>query len=260
MRMPAFPTRRACLLAWLAAAAFGLSAPVAAGGLVTPVFRLSDFSSPLQIDNRYWPLPAGREIVYLEVGDDGECIVNSFLVTQDTKAFTGSYAGLVARVIRDREWLDEDCDGGRDVLLEDTFDWHAQDDAGNVWYFGEDTTEYLYDENGDPAGTSKAGSWEAGVGGARAGLIMLAHPRPGQYYRQEYSAGIAEDMAKVIGVNRPVSIAIADFSGCVVTKEWTRLSPGGIEHKTYCPNVGLVRIEGVSGGPTTVTEAIDLGL
>jgi len=233
--------------------------PARAGGLVAPVFRLSDFSSPLQIDNRYWPLEPGREIVYFEVGED-ECIVNAFEITPDTKTFTGAYAGLVARVIHDREWLDEDCDGGRDVLLEDTFDWHAQDDAGNVWYFGEDTTEYLFDEDGDPAGTSKEGSWEAGIDGAQAGLIMLADPRPGQKYRQEYAAGIAEDMGKVKGVNVDISIAIADFEGCVVTKEWTPLSPGSIEHKTYCPDVGLVRIEGLSGGPTTVTEAIDLDL
>ena len=252
--------RRALLVPSMALALALAAPPARSGGLVAPTFRLSDFSAPLQIDNRYWPLPAGREIVYFEVGADDECIVGSFLVTQDTKAFSGPYAGLVARVIRDREWLDVDCDGGRDVLLEDTFDWHGQDDAGNVWYFGEDTTEYLFDENGDPAGTSKEGSWEAGIDGAQAGLIMLAHPGPGQKYRQEFAEGTAEDMAKVKGVDVPASIAIGDFDGCVVIKEWSHLSPGSIEHKTYCPRVGLVRIEGLTGGPTTVTEAIDLGL
>ncbi|QSX79562.1 hypothetical protein [Agrilutibacter solisilvae] len=250
---------RAHLLGGAAAGLCLFAAPANAGGLVTPDFQLSNFSAPLQIDNPYWPLPAGREIVYFEVGED-ECIVGSFVVTQDTRTFTGPYAGLVARVIEDREWLDEDCDGGRDVLLEDTFDWHAQDDAGNVWYFGEDTTEYLFDENGDPAGTSKEGSWEAGVDGAVAGLIMLANPGPGQKYRQEYYAGVAEDMGKVKGIDVPTSIAIGDFDGCVVIKEWSKLSPGAIEHKTYCPLVGLVRIDGLTGGPTTVTEAIDLGL
>jgi hypothetical protein len=236
-----------------------LSGPIHGGNLVAPTFRLADFSSPLQIDNTYWPLTPGREIVYFEVGED-ECIVNAFEVTQDTRSFGGPYAGLVARVIHDREWLDADCDGGRDVLLEDTFDWHAQDNAGNVWYFGEDTTEYLFDDDGNPAGTSKEGSWEAGVAGAQAGLVMLAQPRQGLKYRQEYAAGVAEDMAKVKRVGIAVDIAIAGFDGCLVTKEWTPLSPGSIEHKTYCPGAGLVRIEGLSGGPTTVTEAIDLGL
>jgi hypothetical protein len=33
-----------------------------------------------------------------------------------------------------------------DVLTEDTLDWYAQDDQGNVWYFGELATQL-------PAGT-----------------------------------------------------------------------------------------------------------
>ena len=63
---------------------------------------------------------------------------------------------------------------------------------GNVWYLGEDTKEY---ENGKVVSTK--GSWEAGVNGARGGLIMPAHPRPGMQYRQEYLAGEAEDKARV---------------------------------------------------------------
>ena len=40
-------------------------------------------------------------------------------------------------------------------VVEDTYDWYAQDAAGNVWYFGEDTTSF---DEGTP---SKEGSWEA---------------------------------------------------------------------------------------------------
>jgi hypothetical protein len=235
-----------------------IAAPLQAGGLVEITFKLADFSTPLSIDNPWWPLAPGRRIVYFEVGD--ECVVNEFAVTPDSKQdFQGAYAGLTARVIRDREWLDEDCDGGRDVLLEDTFDWHAQDNAGNVWYFGEDTTEFLFDDDGNPIGSSKEGSWEAGVDGAVAGLIMLAHPTKGAFYRQEFYEDVAEDAAKVVGLNVPVSIGLGDFSGCLVTKEWSPLNPGGLEHKHYCPNVGLVLIEKL-GGKTEVVEAIDLGL
>jgi hypothetical protein len=235
-----------------------LASPLHAGGLVEIDFKLADFSTPLTIDNPWWSLAPGRHIVYFEVGD--ECVVNDFVVTDSSKQdFTGAYAGLTARVVSDSEWLDEDCDGGRDLLLEDTFDWYAQDDAGNVWYFGEDTTEFLYDDEGNPVGSSKEGSWEAGADGAVAGLIMLAQPAKGMFYKQEFYEGVAEDAAKVIGMNMRVSIGLGDFDGCLVTKEWSPLEPGGVEHKHYCPNVGLVLVEEL-GGKTVVVEAIDLGL
>jgi len=87
---------------------------------IQPIFHLANFSHPLVIDNPYLSLPAGRHIVFYEV-EGGECAVNDFVVTADTKSdFQGLYAGLSARAISDRVWLDEDCDGGRDLLLEDT--------------------------------------------------------------------------------------------------------------------------------------------
>ena len=251
----AHPLRTACAALVIAAAT---AAPVAAGGLVQPAFALDDFDTPLAIDNPFWPLPAGLHVVYAEAGED-ECIVNDFIVTGDVKDdFGGDYAGLVVRVGSDSEWLDQDCDGGRDVLLEDTFDWYAQDDAGNIWYFGEDTTEFLYDEAGNPIGSSTAGSWEAGVDGAIAGLVMLAAPAPGAQYRQELYAGVAEDEAKVIGIDRRVDIGLGTFTGCLVTKETSPLSPGAIEHKHYCPGSGLLLVEQVSGGPKVFVEAIEI--
>ncbi len=83
-------------------------------------------------------------------------------VTNDTKKIEG----ITARVVRDTVTENGD-------LVEDTFDWYAQDSAGNVWYMGEDTTEY---ENGKPK--TKEGSWEAGVNGAEPGVIMPAKPQP----------------------------------------------------------------------------------
>ena len=80
--------------------------------------------------------------------------------------------------------------GGGDYV-EVTKDWYAQDSDGNVWYLGEDTKEY---ENGKVAST--AGSWEHGVDGAYAGIIIPADPKPGLEYRQEYYKGEAEDVAR----------------------------------------------------------------
>jgi hypothetical protein len=223
-----------------------------------PAFDLGDFSHPLTIDNRYLPLPVGLHIVYSEVEGD-ECAVDDFVVTAATKDdFQGAYAGLSARVVSDRVWLDADCDGGRDLLLEDTLDWHAQDDAGNVWYVGEDTSAFEYDEAGQLIGTSHEGAWEAGRDGAVAGLVMLAEPTKGAAYQQEFSAGIAEDAAKVKQVGADVSIGLGDFSDCVVTRESTRLAPGDVEYKSYCPDLGLLLVE--AHGNKGAAEAIDIAL
>ena len=225
---------------------------------IQPIFHLANFSNPLAIDNPYLSLPAGRHIVFYEV-EGGECAVNDFVVTADTKSdFQGIYAGLAARAISDRVWLDKDCDGGRDLLLEDTTDWHGQDNVGNVWYFGEDSSAFEYDADGNLISTSKEGSWEAGRNGALAGLMMLAYPVRNVSYRQEFSVGIAEDLATVKKTNAWVSTGLGDFSGCVVTRESTRLSPGDVEYKSYCPDFGLVLVEhsGQKGG----AEAVDLGL
>ena len=79
--------------------------------------------------------------------------------------------------------------------LERTFDWYAQDKQGNVWYMGEDCPRA---ENGRFVRASD--SWEAGVNGAKPGIIMRGNPRPGDVYRQEYyPPGGALDQARVLG-------------------------------------------------------------
>jgi hypothetical protein len=131
-------------------------------------------------------------------------------------------------VVNDKAWKN-----GK--LIEQTYDWHAQDKEGNVWYFGEDTKEY---KNGKV--TSTKGSWEAGVDGAKPGIIMEAHPKVGQSYRQEYYEGEAEDMAKVQSLNESLTVPYGSFDHVLVTKEWTPLEPSYHEHKYYARGVGQV--------------------
>jgi hypothetical protein len=145
-------------------------------------------------------------------------------------------AGIQTRVVRDV--VTED---GQPVEVTD--DWYAQDECGNVWYLGEDTTEY---ENGRPV--SKAGSWEAGVDGAQAGIIMPPKPRVGLQYRQEYYAGEAEDAAKVLTTDEQAEVPFGHFTGALLTKDFTRLQPKVLEYKLYAKGVGPVLVLGVSGG------------
>ena len=211
-----------------------------AGGKIEPVYDPADFSTPLDIDNRYFPLVPGTIYTYMGEGDDG-CEWSVVTVTPDVRIV----AGIDTRVVHDSAYEDEDCNGyDPSELVEDTDDWFAQDDSGNVWYLGE------YSEDCEGAGNCEQneGSWEAGVDGAIAGVQMLANPSPGTEYYQEYYEDFAEDQAKVLRIGAWISLYNSDvfdrdLHDCVVTKEWTALERGSVEQKYYCPDVGLVLVK-----------------
>jgi hypothetical protein len=179
------------------------------------------------IDNPYWPMTPGTRWVYRE-GHQRDVV----RVTHRTKRVA---SGVLARVVHDQA-----TERGR--LVEDTFDYYAQDRAGNVLYLGEATTEF---ENGKPV--SHAGSWEAGVDGARAGIVMLAHPRVGRRYREERYPGHALDAAKVLSRNEQVDVPAGHFSHLLMTKNFNPLEPRALEYKFYARGVGPVLALGVSG-------------
>lgn len=227
----------ACLLA--------IAAPAGATTVDIP-FNAANFSNaPLVINNSYWPLVAGTTQTYKADTKDG-CEIDIFEITNSTKTILT----VDTRVVHDTAYEAEDCDApmAEWAKVEETDDWYAQDNAGNIWYFGEDTNDC--DEGGCTPGE---GSWEAGVDGAEAGIIMLASPAAGLRYRQEYYEGSAQDWGMVMRTNDTVilqrddAVAPGEWSDCLVTKEWNELEPGGIEQKYYCPNVGLVAVDEHSG-------------
>jgi hypothetical protein len=184
-----------------------------------------------QIDNPYWPMTPGSRWVYRETDPQGHKQRVVVTVTHDTKRVA---AGITGRVVHDRV-----SQGGQ--IVEDTFDWYAQDEKGNIWYLGEDTTEY---ENGKPV--SKEGSWEAGVDGAAAGIIMLAHPKVGRRYREEHYPGHAEDGAKVLSRSEQVEVPFGHFRHVLMTKNFNPLEPKTLEYKWYARGIGPVMELGVS--------------
>jgi hypothetical protein len=187
----------------------------------------ADFTT--KIDNPYWPMPRGARWVYTS---KQERIVVE--VTNRKKRI----AGVEALVLRDTV-----TQRGGGEFVEVTDDWYAQDKEGNVWYLGEDTKEY---KNGKVSSTK--GSWEHGVDGAYAGVIMPAKPRPGMTYRQEYYKGEAEDAGKVLSVDAKVTVPFGSFDNCVKTEDTTRLEPGVVEFKYYAPGVGHVLRTTKDGG------------
>ena len=128
-------------------------------------------------------------------------------------------------------------------LVEDTFDWYAQDSAGNVWYLGEDTAEF---ENGKIV--TRSGSFEAGAGGALPGILLPAEPQVGQKYRQEYLKGEAEDNGEVLGINQLVEVPTGRYNDALLTRDTTSLEPTVVEYKLYAPGIGPVLALDISGG------------
>ena len=236
--MNALSRRRAIRLGLGSAAAFRLSTFTGGGARAEeatpspvvpyhPIIDPANFAS--QVDNPYMPLIPGTVFTYAGTSD-GESQQNIITVTSETKMIVG----IACVVVRDQVFAG-------DELLEDTYDWFAQDRLGQVWYFGEDSTAY---EDGK---TSKEGSWETGVDGAQPGIIMMANPAPGDPYRQEYYPGVAEDMGQVIEAGGEITVPFGSFTNTVTTKEWSPLEPDVVEHKTYAPGIGFVYSIAVSG-------------
>lgn len=186
-----------------------------------------------RVTNPFFPLKPG--VTYYYKGTkDGTPTSTIVQVTHQTK----SILGVTCTVVHDQAFEEG-------VLVEDTFDWYAQDDRGNVWYFGEATKEL------GPSGNviSTEGSWEAGVDGAKPGIIMEAHPRVGDRYRQEFAPDVAEDMAQVLPLkDDDLCVRYGCFDDLLLTKEWTPLEPDVVEHKYYAEDVGFILGVMVKGG------------
>jgi hypothetical protein len=128
-------------------------------------------------------------------------------------------------------------------LVEDTFDWFAQDSAGNVWYFGEDTKEL---DHGQVISTE--GSWEAGVDNAQAGIFMPATPTVGQVFKQEDAKNVAEDCSKIVDLSADVKTPYISSSEALKTEEFSLLERGVLDNKFYLRGIGLVREQTIQGG------------
>lgn len=210
-----------------------IAGPLTASAVVHPPdVNSADFEPPQAINNPYFPLPVGRLFVY--EGTKGEIPTrDEICVTRQAKMIQG----VEITVVHHQSFEDV-------ALVEDTEDWFAQDRSGNVWYFGEATTEL-------PGGSTE-GSWEAGVNDADAGFIMLANPQVGDRYYQEFARNVAEDQAKVLSRDETVTLTVNDkrrtYHNVLLTQETSRFDPGVVEYKYYAPGVGFIRGVIVKGG------------
>jgi hypothetical protein len=221
----------ALLFAIVASAAAAAPNPAPATGPYDPQIRPADFVK--HIDNRWFPLRPGSVHRYAGVAEDGKQRQTGVVfVTHRTKKILG----VRCRVVRDTGFT-----AGKPE--ERTFDWYAQDRAGNVWYFGEDSRDYRKGH-----WVRSSGSWKAGAHGAKPGILMLAEPQAGQTYRQEYYPGHALDVATVLGPDGTVRLPFKRVRHALETSETSELEPGVVEHKYYAPGLGEIKSVEVQGG------------
>jgi hypothetical protein len=187
-----------------------------------PPFDPKNFS-PV-VNHKYFTLKPGTTFRYDKKTSSGMMRVEAEMIGE-----TRQVMGITTAVVREREWVN-------DQLVEDTYDWYAQDKDGNVWYFGETVSNYK-----DGKLTDQSGSWEAGPAGARPGIIMPAAPRVGQTYRQESAKGIAEDMGTVVAVGEKVAVPHGTYDDCVKIRDWSRLEWGG-DYKYFCAGIGFMAL------------------
>ena len=185
------------------------------------------------VENPYFPLRPGTVSRYRGT-EDGERFRERVTITPYTKVILGVRTTVVRDVLRRAD--------GR--LAEKTLDWYADDDQGNVWYFGEDTA--TYDRRGHVE--SREGSWQAGVRGATAGMIMPADPGPTDAYRQEYFRSHAEDQAWIVQRGGRTTVPYGRLRHVVRSFEWSRLEPRVMSAKLYAPGLGIVKEWDLSGG------------
>jgi hypothetical protein len=223
------PGRRSPVLRRLAVTVVvSVSVVLAVGAVVPTRPPAAEFAA--RVDNPWFPLKPGTRYVYVGIKDDRPSR-DVVTVSHEVKKIDG----VPCAVVHDLLYV-----AGR--LGERTTDWYSQDNRGNVWYLGEDTAEL--DRRGNV--TTKEGSWQAGVGGARAGIFMPAHPAVGQTFRQEYYKGQAEDHFAVIGVYD--TVVGPRGKNALLTREWTPLEPGVVDHKLYVRGTGLVLEQTIKGG------------
>jgi hypothetical protein len=211
-------------------------------------FDSDNFNNSTKIDNKWHPLAPGTQFTYEGRSNRGfgrlpHRVV--FTVTDLVKEVNG---------VRSVVLWDRDINAGK--LLEGELAFHAQDDDGNVWLLGEYPEEY---EDGKVAGAPD--TWLAGVGDAKAGVLMRAHPRVGtSSYRQGLVPSIEfGDVAKVAKTGQRNCVPVGCYDNVLVTDETNPYEPtDGHQLKYAAPGVGDIRAAPRGGKEKEVLVLIEV--
>lgn len=175
------------------------------------------------INHTFFPMAVGNRWVYEADTEDGVERIEVEVLNE-----TRTVLGIECTIVRDTVYLDGD-------MIEDTWDWYAQDRFGNVWYMGEDTAEY---ENGKLLNHN--GAWDPDLDGSLPGIYMWGNPIVGTTYRQEYLKGEAEDMGTVMSLGNTVTIGYGTYTDVLITKDFIPGEPDGSAFTYYAPGIGVI--------------------
>lgn len=192
------------------------SAPTGVDQLVvpTPTPDPADFVD--DVDNPWLPLRSGRTWTYEVTTIEGSHRVRASVAEGPTVSGVPTTA-LVTR-----------------AAGESRTDWFAEDEHGNVWWFG------------------RRGVWRAGADGAEAGLAMPADPRLGDGWRAAYRPGVVEDTLRVEAVDGSEQVGAGTYDDLLVLERRSVLEPGASTQLSYARGVGMVAERVVAGGYRTV--------
>ncbi len=194
--------------------------PAATVAGATPVF-----SKPTDITNRYFPVSSIDQTVSLGT-EGGESSREEVTLLPDVKTISWAGGNTQVRVAQFVGY-------GDGKLVEVAYDYFAQADNGDVYYFGEDVSNYKHGQVVD-----HGGSWLAGKDGAPPALIMPAKPQVGMVFNPENLPGVVYETDEVISLSEKITTPSGPSSDGLFIKE--TLMDGSIEYKVWVAGFGIV--------------------
>ncbi len=194
-------------------------------------FDPAAFDDPTNIDNAWLPLIPGTQWIYegFTLDDAGQEIPHriEFTVTDLTKEIDGTETVVVFIV-----------DISDDQIVEAEIAFYAQDNDGNVWYFGEYPEEYEDGEFVD------APAWLHGKEGALAGIMMMVDPQVGTppYFQGWGPAVEWSDYGQVDEVGQETCVEFDCFDGVLIIAESSLDEADAYQLKYYAIDVGNVQV------------------
>jgi hypothetical protein len=185
----------------------------------------ASFSDPTAVTNEHYPVSEVAYVIMLGE-EEGESLRIEATLLPDAKPIDWDGGSTDAVVSQFLAFTDGD-------LAETAYDFFTQDDAGNVWYFGEDVFNY---EDGKLKDTE--GTWLAGKDGP-PGLIMPADPQVGDIYRPENIPDFVFEEVIVTSNTETVDGPSGPIPGTLKVTE--TLMDGSAEFKNWAPGYGEFR-------------------